>query len=232
VDEIQDLRPVELRFLRALVGKSPERLALYGDAGQRLYAGGVTLSALGIDVRGRSHVLRLNYRTTEQIRRAADSILEAGAAVNDDLDGGKAPRTARSLHTGPAPAITGFDLADAERDGALQLVREWIDAGIEASAIGVFARANSRVSALDLQPSNWIDRPSHRDREIRRAGEAVARREQPLKPLRVSCAASFAASICRRSRNVAAAYRRAKKVIIRRCPNESDYPWRSDDRSP
>jgi len=83
VDEIQDLRPVELRFLRALVGKSPERLALYGDAGQRLYAGGVTLSALGIDVRGRSHVLRLNYRTTEQIRRAADSILEAGAAVND-----------------------------------------------------------------------------------------------------------------------------------------------------
>jgi len=76
VDEIQDLRPVELRFLRALVGKSPERLALYGDAGQRLYAGGVTLSAFGIDVRGRSHVLRLDYRTTEQIRRAADSILE------------------------------------------------------------------------------------------------------------------------------------------------------------
>lgn len=148
VDEIQDLRPVELRFLRALAGPVPQRLALFGDAGQRLYAGGVTLSALGIDVRGRSHILRLNYRTTEQIRRAADRVLAAGAAASDDLDGGTATRDARSLHTGPAPTLHGFDVADAERDGAIKIVRGWLDAGIEASAIAIFARTNSRVSAL------------------------------------------------------------------------------------
>jgi len=149
VDEIQDLRPIELRFLRALAGKAPERLALYGDAGQRLYAGGLTLSALGIDVRGRSHVLRLNYRTTEQIRRAADRVLEATAVSSDDMDGGTVARTARSLHSGPAPALEGFDLADAERDGAVRIVRTWLDAGIEAAAIGLFARTNSRVTALE-----------------------------------------------------------------------------------
>lgn len=149
VDEIQDLRPVELRFLRALAAKSPERLALYGDAGQRLYAGGITLSGLGIDVRGRSHVLRLNYRTTEQIRRAADQVLGADGATKDDLDGGTAPRTARSLHSGPIPALMGFEVADAEREGATGIVKGWLDAGIEAAAIGVFARTNSRVTSLE-----------------------------------------------------------------------------------
>lgn len=149
VDEIQDLRPVELRFLRALAGAAPERMALFGDAGQRLYAGGVTLSTLGIDVRGRSHILRINYRTTEQIRRAADLVLTSGAAATDDLDGGVAPRTARSLHSGPTPELQGFDVPDAERDGALGIVRAWLEAGIEASAIAVFARTNARVSALE-----------------------------------------------------------------------------------
>ncbi|MCC6623563.1 MAG: AAA family ATPase [Deltaproteobacteria bacterium] len=148
VDEVQDLRPVELRFLRALGGAAPERLALYGDAGQRLYTGGVTLSALGIDVRGRSHVLRLNYRTTEQIRRAADAILATGSSATDDLDGGAAPRTARSLHSGPTPALQGFDVAEAEREAAVRIVRAWIEGGVEASAIAIFARTNGRIGAL------------------------------------------------------------------------------------
>ena len=58
---------------------------LLGDAGQRIYPGGFSLSKLGINVRGRSHILRINYRTTEQIRRFADRLLEPEF---DDLDDG------------------------------------------------------------------------------------------------------------------------------------------------
>ncbi|MEW6273408.1 MAG: UvrD-helicase domain-containing protein, partial [Thermodesulfobacteriota bacterium] len=87
VDEVQDLKPIELRFLAALAARSGAlpQLMLLGDAGQRIYPGGFSLRALGIDVRGRSKVLRINYRTTEQIRRAADRIL---GATCDDLDEG------------------------------------------------------------------------------------------------------------------------------------------------
>jgi hypothetical protein len=46
----------------------------------------VTLSRCGIDIRGRGKTLKLNYRTTGEIRRLAVNLLE-GRLV-DDLDGG------------------------------------------------------------------------------------------------------------------------------------------------
>src|SRR5436305_3059972 len=91
VDEVQDLGPQELLLLAALAGAGPDCLTLVGDGGQRIYGRPISFKALGIDVRGRSHVLRLNYRTTEQIRRFAERILRDSA---DDLDGGRDDRRA------------------------------------------------------------------------------------------------------------------------------------------
>jgi hypothetical protein len=63
IDEVQDLKPQEIRFLAVLAGKNPGNLMLIGDAGQRIYPGGYSLRSLGIDVRGRSRVLQLpHYR--------------------------------------------------------------------------------------------------------------------------------------------------------------------------
>ena len=59
VDEVQDLKPPELRFLKTLCAERPGNLMVCGDAGQRIYPGGFSLSALGIEVRGRSSVLRI-----------------------------------------------------------------------------------------------------------------------------------------------------------------------------
>ena len=66
-----------------------------GDTGPTNLSRGFTLNSLGIDVRGRSHTLRINYRTTEQIRRLADRVLGEAA---DDMDGEResAPRDAKS----------------------------------------------------------------------------------------------------------------------------------------
>lgn len=84
VDETQDMSVQALRFLRALVPEGKNDLFLVGDAHQRIYGMPVPLLSCGIDVRGRSKKLRINYRTTEQIRRRAVRYLEGQSF--DDLD--------------------------------------------------------------------------------------------------------------------------------------------------
>ncbi|HVA91918.1 MAG TPA: UvrD-helicase domain-containing protein, partial [Chloroflexota bacterium] len=112
VDEVQDLGPQELRLLARLGGQSQDGLTLVGDGGQRIYGKGASLKSLGIDVRGRSTILRLNYRTTEEIRRFAERIIRHTA---DDLDGERDDRRRiRSLLTGPVPLLRGFSGSDQQ----------------------------------------------------------------------------------------------------------------------
>lgn len=137
VDETQDLKGPELRFLAAL--SQPEHLMLVGDAGQRIYPGGFGLSSLGINVRGRSSILRINYRTTEEIRRAADRML---GASSDDMDEGEEDRTkTRSLLKGPEPTLRGFEKTDQEHAAVADQVKSWLAEGLKPSAIGIFARS-------------------------------------------------------------------------------------------
>lgn len=152
VDELQDLRPTALQLIRALVGSHPEHLMLVGDAGQRIYAGKVGLSSLGIDVRGRSHVLRINYRTTEQIRRAADLI---ASESTDDLDDGSEDRTAtRSLLRGPAPTFAPFPQRPAELLDAVRWIKECRGKGIAPEEIAVFSRTTKRADELEAKLSS------------------------------------------------------------------------------
>jgi hypothetical protein len=72
VDEAQDLTIPQLRFLAALGADRPNTLFFAGDLGQRIFQRPFSWKSLGIDVRGRSRTLRVNYRTTHQIRTQAD----------------------------------------------------------------------------------------------------------------------------------------------------------------
>jgi superfamily I DNA/RNA helicase len=86
-DEVQDFTAGDLRLLRALVPPGPHDLFLVGDAHQRIYGHQTRLGRCGIEIRGRSRRLRVNYRTTAEISRHSLSLLE-GRPI-DDLDGGK-----------------------------------------------------------------------------------------------------------------------------------------------
>lgn len=88
-DEFQDFSNPELRFLRALVKEKRNDLFLTGDPYQRIYSGRkINFSAAGINVRGkRSQKLKVNYRTTEEIKRMAVSVVKN--QKYDDLDGGE-----------------------------------------------------------------------------------------------------------------------------------------------
>ena len=154
VDELQDLNRQELRFARALSAGAPENLMLAGDAGQRIYQGSFSLRELGIDVRGRSRVLRVNYRTTDQIRRLADRLL---GDIADDLDGGDERRRAHSLLRGPEPTLRGFASAAAHDGFLLERVKALLAAGLAPSDVAVFARtARLHHSIQDYFKNNGV----------------------------------------------------------------------------
>lgn len=76
VDEIQDLSEVTMRLVRALIPVGQNDLFLVGDGRQPIYPGGYSLPAIGIEISGRSSLLRKNYRNTQQILRVAHAMIE------------------------------------------------------------------------------------------------------------------------------------------------------------
>lgn len=125
VDETQDFGPQALRLLRAMVMHSPNDLFFVGDGHQRIYSRNkAAMSKCGIDIRGRSKKLYLNYRTTDEIRRQAVALLE-GVEVDDLDDGHDETKRYRSISHGPAPLV--MDVKGLEEAGqqTLMFVKQW-----------------------------------------------------------------------------------------------------------
>jgi superfamily I DNA/RNA helicase len=125
VDETQDFGPQALRLLRAMIPHGPNDLFFVGDGHQRIYSRNrAAMSKCGIDIRGRSKKLYLNYRTTDEIRRQAVALLE-GVEVDDLDDGHDETKRYRSVSHGPAPLV--MDVKGLEEAGqkTLQFVEEW-----------------------------------------------------------------------------------------------------------
>lgn len=145
VDEVQDLSPLELMFIAALAGTGKDRLMLTGDAGQRIYKNRASFKSLGIDVRGRSHILRINYRTTEQIRKFADLLLTGSV---DDMDDSSEERDTRSLLKGPSPVLQAFKTKQEQYNFVADKVNELIAKGLKYGEIGIFARKSDLVENI------------------------------------------------------------------------------------
>ena len=160
VDEVQDLSPPALLFLRNICTK-PENLMLCGDAGQRIYAGNFSLKSLGINVVGRSTVLRLNYRTTEQIRRVADALLSVNC---DDMNGGTESRAAESVLRGPSPVLVGYDAESEETTEGIGVLKDWLASGLAPNAIGVFCATKKELKRFrDATEDAGISTRTYRD---------------------------------------------------------------------
>jgi superfamily I DNA/RNA helicase len=143
IDEAQDLGVAELRFLAALAGDRPNGLFFAGDLGQRIFQTPFSWLSLGVDVRGRSHTLRINYRTSHQIRQQADRLLPPEIA---DVDGiVESRRGTLSAFNGPPPDIRVFESEEQE----IAAVAEWLRArtgdGVPAEEIGLFVRSEDQL---------------------------------------------------------------------------------------
>ena len=128
------------RLIRAIVPESlsgdKNSLFIVGDAHQRIYGRRAAMSACGINVRGRSKRLRLNYRTTQEIRAWAVSILE-GVNVDDLDEGTDSLRGYISLMRGVAPELVGCRSEAEELDGLVAWVRSLPTDQIRLAEIGV-----------------------------------------------------------------------------------------------
>ncbi|MBQ1028917.1 UvrD-helicase domain-containing protein [Micromonospora sp. C97] len=147
VDEGQDLHPAQWRLLRALVAPGPNDMFLLADPYQRIYDNHVSLAQLGIEVRGRTRRLTINYRTTHEILDLSVKVLSGDAAVG--LDGeGDTLRGYRSLTRGGVPKVVACDDRDSEFEALIERVGTWLDQDVEPHAIGVAVRTGQLVKAI------------------------------------------------------------------------------------
>jgi superfamily I DNA/RNA helicase len=131
-DEVQDFGPAELRLLRSIAHEGPNDVFLVGDANQRIYKPRTGFARAGLEVRGRTTTLRLNYRTTDQIRRTAERIL--GRPTDPDTP----PST--SLLSGPEPEIRCLNRVNDEIRAVAAWIQKLVSTGYRPGEIAVFAR--------------------------------------------------------------------------------------------
>jgi len=143
VDEAQDVSVAQMRFLAALGAERSNALFFAGDLGQRIFQQPFSWKSLGVDIRGRSRTLRVNYRTSHQIRMQADRLL---GPVVSDVDGNCEDRSNTiSVFNGPPPAIRLLGRVDEE----IEVVTDWIaeqrQAGMVPHEFGLFVRSRAQL---------------------------------------------------------------------------------------
>ena len=135
------------RLIRAIVPKrdpDSNTIFLVGDAHQRIYRRKASLKACGIDVQGRSRRLKVNYRTSEEIRQWAANILE-GLAV-DDMDAGTDTHQGyHSVFRGPVPTVDTYSTRAAETKAVVGWVSALAKQGVDLRDIGILAKTNGLV---------------------------------------------------------------------------------------
>jgi mRNA-degrading endonuclease RelE of RelBE toxin-antitoxin system len=143
VDEAQDIGVAEACFLAALVSHTPDGLFFAGDLGQRIFQQPFSWKSLGIDVRGRSHTLRINYRTSHQIRAQADRLLPPTIG---DVDGNiESRRGTISVFNGPPPEICTFETDTEECEAVGHWLADRLKEGCLPHEIGVFVRSSEQL---------------------------------------------------------------------------------------
>ncbi|EJR47000.1 MULTISPECIES: DEAD/DEAH box helicase [Bacillus cereus group] len=148
VDEAQDLHPEDYKFIRSIVPEKANDIFIVGDAHQRIYKNKVVLGQCGINVRGaRSKKLKINYRTTEQIRKWSVSLLKD--AKYDDLDGGLDEQKGyKSLLQGLNPEVICFKTHEEEMGFIRDFVNSAILKGVNLENICIVARTNRLLESV------------------------------------------------------------------------------------
>jgi mRNA-degrading endonuclease RelE of RelBE toxin-antitoxin system len=143
VDECQDITAAQLRLLASLAGTGPDALFFAGDLGQRIFQQPFSWSQYGVDIRGRSRTLRINYRTSHQIRSQADQLLDPESR---DVDGNVQDRRgAISVFNGPEPAIRECEDSGSETEQVAAWIEQRRSEGLTPREFGVFVRSEAEI---------------------------------------------------------------------------------------
>lgn len=132
-----------IRFLAAIGDARANALFFAGDLGQRIFQQPFSWKTAGVDIRGRSATLKVNYRTSHQIRSQSDRLLGPELA---DVDGNTESRKGTvSLFNGPQPSIKVLATVELEIQEASQWLSRLIEAGVPPHEIAIFVRSAAEV---------------------------------------------------------------------------------------
>lgn len=147
VDEGQDLSPAAFRLIRTLAGRQHDNdIFIVGDSHQRIYNNHASLGKCGVEIRGRGSILRINYRTTEEIRKYAFALLK-GITFDDLDDSTDVGDACRSLMHGEKPVIKKCRSANQELEFITSEIEDLQKNGIKLRNICLVARTNSLVDS-------------------------------------------------------------------------------------
>ena len=142
VDEAQDLSVAQARFLGAVGRQDKEAIFFTGDQGQRIFHLPFSWISLGIDIRGRSHCLKVNYRTSHQIRSTADKLLPSSIV---DVDGVEDTRRGTvSVFDGPDPQIVLAVDEGEEIERVADYLRACLSEGMQPGDLAILVRSRSQ----------------------------------------------------------------------------------------
>jgi len=144
IDEAQDIGISQLRFFAALLGAKENGLFFTGDLGQRIFQQPFSWKSLGVEVRGRSRTLKINYRTSHQIRMQADRLL---AQETKDADENVQKREGTiSVFSGPPPWLERHKNPEAESNSIAAWIKERIADGINPDEFAIFVRSSAELA--------------------------------------------------------------------------------------
>lgn len=143
VDESQDISISQLKFFAALGGKRPNGLFFAGDLGQRIFQPPFSWIALGVDIRGRSRTLRVNYRTSHQIRTQADRLLDAEILDPDGNIEGRGETI--SVFNGAPPTIETFRKEDDEIKAVAAWLSQHMKESLALHEMAIFVRSEAQL---------------------------------------------------------------------------------------
>ena len=130
LDEGQDLSPVQLRLTRELIrGGDPRSRRSYmvmADASQTIYNRGFSWKEAGIEARGRTSILRRNFRNTRQVAAAATRLLEHNSLLTQERE---FIEPSWSHRIGARPRVVTCDLEERELRFACEEILDLVGGG-------------------------------------------------------------------------------------------------------
>lgn len=143
IDEAQDISPMQLKFVGAVSSHGQDNLFFAGDLGQRIFQTPFSWVSLGVNIRGRSRSLKINYRTSHQIRRQADRLLDSRMT---DVDGNEEDRSGTiSVFNGARPVVEVCDSVEDECKRVSAWLSGLVASGIKPQEIGIFVRSKGEL---------------------------------------------------------------------------------------
>jgi superfamily I DNA/RNA helicase/mRNA-degrading endonuclease RelE of RelBE toxin-antitoxin system len=172
IDEAQDLEPNSLRLLTQLCSQ-PGRLFVTADANQSIYGSSFRWTDVHQDLKfvGRTAILYINHRTTQEIDRAAHSYLSS--SVLDEI-----LETREYIYNGPSPAVRAVTNQQSEIELLIRFCRAAIREfclGFDACAILVPSEASGRRIASQLTDKGGLEAHfmNSRQLDLKRQGVKV-----------------------------------------------------------